>query len=174
MINKSITILLLFFTFFIQTIYASHSVNKPDSYYMQKLVALAKTGDNSPFTAMVVSNSTGKILCYGVNHQQDGAIWHGEMAAIANCEKKYPNLNWKDTTLYTTGEPCPMCMSAIVWTGITRTVYGTSIPTLSKDGIDQISIRASKVISKSKFYHGELVGGVLQNETDQLFTNSKH
>ena len=66
-----------------------------------------------------------------------------------------------------------MCMSAMVWAGIGGIVYGTSIEKFRQVGINQILIPAATVIGASPFYHGEILGGVLQAETDALFLNRK-
>ena len=75
--------------------------------------------------------------------------------------------------LYTTGEPCPMCMSAIVWAGVGGVVWGTSIEQLRQFGINQILVPATTVIGASPFYQGGILGHVLQAETDALFRNRK-
>ena len=58
-------------------------------------------------------------MATGWNKQSSGdPTLHGEIVAIRNYSSQYGNLGWEDTTLYTTGEPCPMCMGAIIWAGI--------------------------------------------------------
>ena len=80
------------------------------------------------------------------------------------------NQGWEHLTMYGTGEPCPMCMSALVWAGIGGVIFGTSLAGLKRAGIDQIDIPAATVAAASPFWHGELLGGVLASETDALFT----
>ena len=86
---------------------------------------------------------------------------------------RHGNRGWDEAILYTTGEPCPMCMSAMVWAGMGGVVWGTSIEQLRQLGINQILIPATTVIDASVFYHGEILGHVLQSETDELFRNRK-
>ena len=164
-----ISLLLLVFS---TCAYASSSESPSqsnDEKYMQMLVKLAHQNPKAPFAAMIVETKTGKILCEGLNHSSLNPTFHGEMVAINNCAAKYPGMKWSETTLYTTAEPCSMCASAIVWADIPHLVYGTSIPSLINLGWDQINIRAQGVVDKSPFYHGDIKGGILSDETDKLF-----
>lgn len=84
------------------------------------------TGDGGPFGAVVVKD--GAIIGRGhnevlVNHDP---TCHGEMQAIRQACK---NLGTHDLTgceLYTSAEPCPMCLSAIIWANIKTVYYGNS------------------------------------------------
>mmetsp|Transcript_24372 Transcript_24372/g.34078 ORF Transcript_24372/g.34078 Transcript_24372/m.34078 type:complete len:131 (-) Transcript_24372:383-775(-) len=74
--------------------------------------------------------------------------------------------------LYTSAEPCPMCMAAIAWSGFGRVIYGTSIPYIASQGQNQINIRASTVAELTPFRNITVIGGVLANETDVLYQSS--
>lgn len=81
-------------------------------------------GDGGPFGSVIVKN--GKIVGRGHNRviAKNDPTCHGEMEAIrAACR----NLNTYDLTgceLYTTAEPCPMCLGAILWSNISAVYYG--------------------------------------------------
>ena len=109
------------------------------------------------------------MLAQGVNNGETNPILHGEIVAINDYVARHRNRGWADGILYTTGEPCPMCMSAIVWAGIGGVVYGSSIRTLAEAGIVQIMIDASAVRDAALFYRGQIMGGILRAETDALF-----
>jgi tRNA(adenine34) deaminase len=64
-----------------------------------------------------------------------------------------------------------MCMSALAWARIGGVVYGTPIEKLQQVGINQILLPATTVIAAAPFFHGEILGHVLQSETDALFIN---
>ncbi len=146
----------------------------PYSYYMKILLKIAKTQQKAPFAAMVVNKQNGSIVSVGLNNSRRNPLLHGEIVAMNNAIKKTPDINWKQMILITTAEPCAMCMSDIIWAGIPLTVYGTSIPYLKKQHWDQIDIRARDVIKKANsFYHGKIIGGVLHNNTDQLFIKKR-
>jgi tRNA(adenine34) deaminase len=62
-------------------------------------------------------------------------------------------------------------MSTLIWARIGGVVYGTSIEKLQQVGIEQILIPATAVIAAAPFYRGEILGHVLEAETDVLFVN---
>jgi tRNA(Arg) A34 adenosine deaminase TadA len=66
---------------------------------------------------------------------------HGEITAIRHCTDILRQRgwspqrilqSWKDFSLYTNGEPCPMCASAIRWAGFKEVIYGSSIRTIAE------------------------------------------
>mmetsp|Transcript_9002 Transcript_9002/g.21110 ORF Transcript_9002/g.21110 Transcript_9002/m.21110 type:complete len:194 (-) Transcript_9002:125-706(-) len=142
--------------------------------YMRRCVQLAleaTAAGGGPFGAVIVDPGVG-ILAEGRNHAKQDPIWHGEMSAIANLSAVLGARSVYDVAprleLYTSAEPCPMCMSAITWSGFGRVIYGTSIPFLEAHGGDQIDIRAVDVVAKST-KHIVVLGGLLANETDPLY-----
>ena len=145
---------------------------KSHEYYMDLCIKLAKKNPKAPFAAMIVDADTGEILSSGLNNSALNPTLHGEVDAINNYARLHPYRPFRNTILYTTAESCPMCMSAIVWAKISLTVFGTSIPFLIKSGWGQITIRSQEVVNHSdSFYHGEVIGGVLREQTDPLFAN---
>lgn len=136
---------------------------------MQIALALAKHNPQAPFGAVIVDNQTGEIIAQGLNASRINPTFHGEMVAINDCAKKHPHVDWSKVTLYTTAEPCSMCQSAIIWAGISRVVFATSIDYLLTHGWDQIEIPAAEVNHKAPFYKGTLTGGILADKTNVLF-----
>jgi tRNA(Arg) A34 adenosine deaminase TadA len=112
----------------------------------------------------------GDVLARGRNlwRQQQDPTAHGEMVAIRNFLATHGMEKIKGTTLYTTGESCPMCMGAIVWCGIARVVYGASIAQLATK-MGQIMITDAEIADKTAFANIELTGGVLAKESLALF-----
>lgn len=142
-------------------------VRTEDEGYMRLAIAEAAKGD-FPFGAVIVREgkvvSTGRNL--GVANNDPTA--HGEMAAIRRFVADNPAKELKGATLYTSGEPCPMCMGAIVWCGIGRVVYAASIAQLSKR-LGQIMITSRAVADAAPFLTVEITGGVLAPEALALF-----
>jgi tRNA(adenine34) deaminase len=141
---------------------------------MRLAIAAARHNPFFPFGAVIVRAADRQIMATGVNNGSANPIFHGEIVAINDYISRHGNQGWEEVILYTTGEPCPMCMSALTWARVGGVVYGTSIETLRQAGIDQILLPAAAVISAAPFYRGELLGEVLASETDALFANREH
>jgi len=138
---------------------------------MRLAIAAAKANPFYPFGAVIIGAVDRTVLAQGVNNTKTNPARHGEIVAINDYVARHGNQGWADGILYTTGEPCPMCMGAIVWAGIGGIVYGSSITTLTEAGIAQIMIGASAVRDAAPFCRGRIIGGILRAETDTLFRN---
>ena len=94
--------------------------------FMQAAVEEAKTGlaeGGIPIGSVLVHE--GKILGRGHNRrvQKGSATLHGEMDALENAGRLKASV-YRESTLYTTLSPCPMCTGAILLYGIPRVVIG--------------------------------------------------
>ena len=138
-----------------------------DEKFMRLALEEAALGD-FPFGAVIVGN--GEVLAKGRNlgKQEKDPTAHGEMVAIRNFLAAHGPDKLKGTTLYTSGESCPMCMGAIVWCGIGRVVYGASIAELATK-IGQIMVTDAEIADKTPFADIGLTGGVLAEESLKLF-----
>jgi tRNA(adenine34) deaminase len=141
---------------------------------MRLAIAAARGNPAWPFGAVIVRADDRKVMANGVNNSVSNPTFHGEIVAVNDYVARHGNQGWEELILYTTAEPCPMCMSALVWARVGGVVYGTSIHGLEQYGIDQIEIPAKTVIAAAPFYRGAILGGVLRSETDALFRDRKH
>ena len=136
---------------------------------MRAAIAMATQNPAYPFGAVITHANSGKILAQGVNQTFQNPVLHGEMVCINNYVSQQGNKNWGDCILYTTGEPCPMCMSALVWCGIGGVVFGSSAQTIKQSGIDIFSFSAQDINRGSNFSSTQLLGGILESECNTLF-----
>lgn len=138
-----------------------------DARFMQYAIEQARQGDY-PFGAVIVSG--GRVLSLGHNSTRRNAdpTAHGEMMAIRSFLSGHDPDALKGTTLYTSGEPCVMCMGAIVWCGIKRVVFAASISQLAKR-IGQIDITARDIANATSFVDIDITAGVLAREAMELF-----
>ena len=70
----------------------------------------------------------GEILAEGANRvvAENDPTWHGEMEAIRKACKAQGSFKLRNATLYTSAEPCPMCMAAAYWAGIKEIYYAST------------------------------------------------
>ncbi len=105
-----------------------------------RLTLQHKTG--GPFAAVVVDNTSRKIVSFGINLVQTSncSVLHAEIVAIMLASQQLNTYNLGDTsavTLYSSAEPCAMCMGAIPWSGISRVVTGATDSDVRAIGFDE-------------------------------------
>lgn len=144
-------------------------VEPVDEQYMGRAIRLARNNPKYPFGALLVDRTKGVVVGEGWNRSVKNPTWHGEMDAINKCAASQPKIDWTKLTLYTTAEPCAMCQGAVAWSGISRVVFGSSIPFLKSLNWWAIDIRAEEVAKLSAFRSCTVVGGVLEEECNKLF-----
>ncbi len=138
-----------------------------DERFMRLALAEAAKGD-FPFGAIIVRS--GKVVAKGRNAgvKNNDPTAHGEIMAIRDFLRRRPSAELQGATIYTTGEPCPMCMGAILWCGFGRMVYAASISALATR-IGQISVTSEQLAHAAPFARIEITGGVLAAEALALF-----
>jgi len=110
-----------------------------NNIFMKKAIELSiksvKNG-TGPFGAVIVKEN--KIISEGYNAvtSSNDPTLHAEISAIRNACKKVNNFSLKGFDLYTTCEPCPMCLSAIYWARINNVYYANTRADAKKIGFD--------------------------------------
>lgn len=125
----------------------------------------------SPFGCDIVATATGKRLYRGVNNvrREFDPSAHAELRAVRRACKKLRATSLAGFTLYTTCEPCPMCMGSILWAGVDRVIYGATISDAAKH-CWQIYVPA-KTLAKKSDMSCEVIGPVARKECYALFTH---
>lgn len=108
--------------------------------FMRRAIELARQGMSQgaggPFGAVVVKN--GVIV--GEGHNQvlgtHDPTAHGEITAIRDACRNLETFSLDGCEIYTTGQPCPMCLGAILWARIEKIYYGFSIADAAAIGFD--------------------------------------
>jgi tRNA(adenine34) deaminase len=149
---------------------AANDASADDERFMRIAVDDARQAD-SPFGAVIVRD--GQVLARGRNLRRtnDDPTAHGEMTAIRRCLADHGSAALQGSTLYTTGEPCVMCIGAILWCRIGRLVFAVSVEQLATTR-DQIMISSADIAAKAPFVPIAITGGVLADEAMQLFRMS--
>lgn len=134
---------------------------------MRQALEAAKKGD-APYGAVIAKDNEIVAVAHNTVRQDSDPSAHAEINAIRQLTSLLKNPSLEGYTIYTTGEPCPMCATACVWTGISQIVYGASIKDLMEVGQSQIDISCEEIIAKS-FKNITVTGGVLRFECMELF-----
>jgi len=146
---------------------ADQAGSAEDERYMRMAIDEARQGD-FPFGAVIVRD--GVVVARGRNlgRQNDDPTAHGEIVAIRRCLADHGSTALRGATLYTSGEPCAMCMGAILWSRMGRLVYAASVRQLASR-IDQIMLSSADIAATAPFVPIAITGGVLADEAMALF-----
>jgi tRNA(Arg) A34 adenosine deaminase TadA len=103
-----------------------------------------------PFGALIVETATGKPLVRAVNavRIENDPSSHAELRTVRKAARKLRSPSLKGYTLYTTCEPCPMCMANALWAGLDRVVFGATIADANKH-CRQVRIPARELVRRS-------------------------
>ena len=118
--------------------------------FMQRAIELSIESINSgggPFGSVIVKDN--KIISEGMNRVtvNNDPTAHGEIVAIRLATKSLNNFNLKGCELYSSTEPCPMCLSAIYWARIDKVYYANTRNDAQKIDFDD-SLIYSELIKK--------------------------
>ena len=137
--------------------------------FMRRAIALTAKCPGLPFGAVIVRGDTGEVLAEGWNKSTINPTWHGEIDAINRPAESGRGDDGSGLVLYSTAEPCPMSVAAILWSGVGTVVFGSSIRFLLQRGWRQINIPADDVVRQSPGWTFVIIGGVLERECNALF-----
>jgi len=136
-----------------------------DPIFMQRAIALATenvlSGAGGPFGAVVVRN--GAIVATGVNlvTSTNDPTAHAEIMAIRAACKALGNFRLAGCVVYTSCEPCPMCLAALYWSRCDAIFYGNSAADASAAGFDDSLLYAevSRPIDQRRIPMKRLLAG---------------
>lgn len=103
--------------------------NSPEMEFLERAIDLATQNvlsGGGPFGAIIVQN--GKIIATGSNKVtlNNDPTAHAEVVAIREACLTLKTWNLAEAELYTSCEPCPMCLGAVYWSGIRKVYYAAT------------------------------------------------
>jgi len=141
--------------------------------FMRRAIALAQNGIDSnlggPFGAIVVRD--GEIIGEGWNQvtSTNDPTAHAEIVAIRNACARLGSFQLDDCVIYTSCEPCPMCLGAIYWARPARVYFAATREDAAKIGFDDQFIYEE--IEKN-FEHRQMkLANFLRDEALVVFRN---
>ncbi|HNY07393.1 MAG TPA: nucleoside deaminase [Bacteroidales bacterium] len=115
-------------------------MNKSSETYMKEAIRLSKqnikNGNGGPFGAVIVKD--GKIIASGTNcvTSSNDPTAHAEVVAIRNACKTLNTFQLDDCEIYSSCEPCPMCLGAIYWARPKKIYFAASRIDAAASGFD--------------------------------------
>jgi len=114
-------------------------MNEQQESFMRQAIALSVENvqnGGGPFGAVIVKD--GEVLSYGVNRvtANDDPTAHAEINAIRTAAAKLGTFDLSGCQIYTSCEPCPMCLGAIYWAHLDKIFYGNTKSDAAKIGFD--------------------------------------
>jgi tRNA(Arg) A34 adenosine deaminase TadA len=155
----------------------ARGVTAADKELMAEIIAFtAKTQLTDrpvPFGSLITNTKTGETLMRAVNAvaRENDPSSHAELRCVRLACKKLKLYSLAGYTMYSTCEPCPMCMANALWARLDRVVYGATIADASKHCL-QIHISA-KTVAKRSDMACAVEGPALRKECYALFTHPK-
>jgi tRNA(adenine34) deaminase len=146
---------------------AAPAASAEDERFMRIALEEARQAD-FPFGAVIVRDGTVIARGRNLGRTNRDPTAHGEMVAIRRCLADHGPEALRGATLYTSGEPCAMCMGAILWCHLGRLVYAASIEQLATK-MDQIMVSSADLRAKAPFVALSITGGVLADDAMALF-----
>ena len=128
-------------------------MNKYMEIAKEKSLEGIRKKEGGPFGAVIVDQE-GKIIAEGNNKvlSKKDPTAHAEIEAIRNACKKLNTYDLSEYILYTSCEPCPMCLSAIIWANIKKVYYGCT-----KEDAANIGFRDDMIYEYLKGKNRELI-----------------
>ena len=122
----------------------------------------------SPFGSVIVFEGRVIASTHNTVWRDTDPTAHAEINSIRLASRTRQSIDLAGATLYSTCEPCPMCLAAIHWSKISRVIYGATIADAANAGFSELSIPAREMV---RLGNSPLVvvGGLLAEECAGLF-----
>tara|TARA_B000000437_G_C11669273_1_gene314895 strand:- start:889 stop:1401 length:513 start_codon:yes stop_codon:yes gene_type:complete len=120
--------------------YKKNHTERINSIFMNRAIDMANKSEGGPFGAVITKDE--RIIGVGNNRVTitNDPTAHAEIIAIRNACNKINNFSLEDCILYTSCEPCPMCLSAIYWSRIKTVYYANTKNDAASIGFDDKEI----------------------------------
>jgi tRNA(adenine34) deaminase len=137
-----------------------------DEKYMKMAIKEAGQAARSgevPVGAVLVKGD--RVLAEDHNQciKQSDPTAHAEVLVLRKAGKALRNYRLKNTVMYVTTEPCPMCLSAMIHARVSRLVFGTLEPKFGA-----VESRFSLLRENGLNHHVEVTGGILEKECTEI------
>ncbi|MCC9658373.1 nucleoside deaminase [Rhodopirellula halodulae] len=144
--------------------------------WMKSVLAVTVEGvarGEHPFGAGVFRDDGSQVaIAHNEVASRNDPTAHAEVLALSRAGKRLHSPDLSGTWLVSSGEPCPMCLSAIALSGIQNVVFGASAGTIEAANFGTLGLPAAELESHLK-PSIELIGGVLEYDCSALLINHR-
>lgn len=143
--------------------------------YMKRAIETTRAGiaaGQSPFGSVIVKDGAVVAATHNTLWRDTDPTAHAEVNCIRSAAKALGTVDLSGCTLYSTCEPCPMCLAAIHWAKIDRVVFGAAIADADAAGFSELHVPAA-TLAEMGGSHLTVEGGLLREECAALFDEWK-
>jgi guanine deaminase len=144
---------------------------KSESELMSIAIAKARDGiaaGQSPFGAIIVRDGVVVASTHNTVWRDTDPTAHAEVNCVRAAASALKLIDLSGCEMYSTCEPCPMCLSAIHWSKIDRVVFGATIADAALAGFNELQVDA-KVLAEMGKSTLKVESGLLRAECALLF-----
>ncbi len=144
----------------------------PEDRFMAMAVAKAREGiaaGQSPFGAVIVSKGVVVATTHNTVWRDLDPTAHAEVNCIRSAAIALRSITLAGCEMYSTCEPCPMCLSAIHWSKIDRVMFGATIADAAAAGFCELLVDARE-LARTGGSTLKVESGLLRQECAALFT----
>ena len=142
---------------------------------MRAAIAKCREGiaaGQSPFGSVLVQADVIIAKTHNTVWRDTDPTAHAEINCLRVAAQVVESIDLSGMTLYTTCEPCPMCLAAIHWSKVDRVVFGASIADAARAGFTELPIAAEELVRLGRSPL-KVDGPVLKDECVTLFEEWK-
>lgn len=146
-----------------------------DEGWMLRAVEVARVGiaeGQSPFGAVIARGNEVVAACHNQVWARTDPTAHAEVTAIRAAAQALGRIELAGYAIFSTCEPCPMCMAAIHWARLDRLVYGAGIADAADAGFHELAVPARTLATMGKS-PVRVEDGCLEAECRALFAEWK-
>lgn len=139
--------------------------------YMQSAIEIARAGiaaGQSPFGAVIVREDKVVAAAHNTVWSTTDITAHAEVNAIRAACRDLKTVDLSGCEMFTTCEPCPMCLAAIHWARIDTVIYGATISDAKDAGFSELTISAQHMVRQGGS-NLRVVSGMLADKCTDLF-----
>jgi len=146
-------------------------ISEQDHHCMQLVIQKTREGvekGNWPFGTCIAREGQPVFVAHNIVLETYDPSAHAEVVAIRQACTLLKTIDLSGHTIYTSCAPCPMCFSAIVWSGIRKIIYAAFPEDYSQLGFTSFIVHPEKMVEISQVKM-EIEGGLMRKESQELF-----